>query len=466
MAAHLGNGSMQSVLEALHRMRLVVPLFVSPKGSDRREIASFTGYEPWSTHGSAADADGWTELYYHPFQLWLVDVAARVFFAAWNFSPASREAIAQRRVDLSKHAQRAARELSVASEPAVRQRQARFYAAMPALVLADAAVGPNLRGAHHDPNSDSSRTRNASARRRTLERPAHRDAAWYRWARKALRVRAPEVVARDRAAIHAFVREAWLEGDASDPLRRWADLLAFVRWDEREKLEGAAFAAHRFKELALLLGELMRHVDGLETAQQVYDPDGLARARARLGADVDRSSAARRARVAARCGLIPTPAVTWFVEREAARRVIAAISAARGRILERHEVVVTDLDGSDALEHAAVAIEAAHQLGRLVFVLADCDSKRVARWVRRLVDAGRLERKCVFWSEPSFAKANFTKAERRAARSVCSSANKADRAVWLAERYVVAELSRARSSRPIVECFDAVLEAARRRAGS
>lgn len=444
MLAHLCNGPVQPVLEDLHRLRLVVPLFVTPKGSDRREIARLTAYEPWATHGTAADAEGWTELLYHPFQLWLVDLAARYFFAPWTSSPAFRESLAERRADLGRHAQVAAREVAAVREPSVRTRQARFYAALPALLLADAAIGPQLRGVLRMSDDEVAAQRQALGRRPTPKQRERYEAAWERWSRGALRVRGPELLARDRAKLVEFAREAQLVGESIDPLRRWSDLTALVPWDEREKLEGSALAAHRFHELARLLGELMRRVDATPRSRRVGPSE--------------------RVFVASRYGLCATPAVTWFVSSKAEQRALAALSAARGHVLERRGVVVKVLDGGE-LAKASFAIDVARRLGAPVFVLAECDGKRIAKWARRLLEDRRLATEQLFWSDPTFEKANFTKAERRQAKAECGSTKRARVVAWLVERYLVPELLRDElaSTRPLVGHVRTVLDAARRR---
>lgn len=462
LAAHLGNGQMQPVLEALHRLRLVVPLFVSPKGSDRREVASLGGYEPWSTHGSPTEAGGWTELYYHPFQLWLVDIAARVYFMPWNFGPTFREGLAERRLDMGRYAELALQETAIARKPSVRQRQARFYAALPALVLADATVGPDVRGMQPGAGGDTADSSRSNGHAHAAESPDRRDATWQRWSRKAMRLHASAVVARDRARIHEFAREAWSVGEALDPLRRWGDLTGLARWDQREQLEGSAFAAHRIKELALLLGELLGRVDGLGSAQQAYDPDGVAGTHSRGDGQADRANHAERALVIRRYGLTPTPAVTWFVTSKSEQLAIAAISAARGRLLERHGIVVSVLESEADIQEAARAVDFANRFGTLVFVLSDRKSKRVRRWAQQLRDDGRLDESRVLWSEPNFEKANFTKAERRDAKAACQTAKGPESAAWLTERFLLPELSRSDSSnsRPIVEQLQTVLDAA------
>src|SRR5688572_5273325 len=50
VGAHIGlHGGLggSEILEALHRLRLVIPLLRSPKGTEDVEVAELTWYEPW-----------------------------------------------------------------------------------------------------------------------------------------------------------------------------------------------------------------------------------------------------------------------------------------------------------------------------------------------------------------------------------------------------------------------------------
>ena len=93
--------------------------------------------------------------------------------------------------------------------------------------------------------------------------------------------------------VREIASDFWTSANFADPLRHWNDLLFHSDWDERERLEGVAYAAHFIKDMALLLARLLKHAGAGET-WDIVDPGTSAWMAKRLAESWTATASARR----------------------------------------------------------------------------------------------------------------------------------------------------------------------------
>jgi len=462
-------------LEDLHRLKLVVPLLVSPKGTDGPDPHPYTAYEPWDTHGQRGDEGGWTELYYHPFQLWLAELASELFFNAPRLTPRWYEHAASDSFDPSNLQKIARWQMKSVNDLGSRTRFVRFYEVMPLLVLADQVLGPDIRG-HWKGNTDAAIRLYQKGQIKDIDPQTYYD-AWGAWRREFTPDRVRAIIGEARQVLAEFAEEVWSWVQYRDTMggRSWQDLLLHTRWRQREELKGRGLACHRFRELALLASELLAFAFRGD-AEDYYDPQGAPFTKKRLGAGIDVGSAQQKEFVANRFGLNPAPRVIWFVEGQSEKACLEVVSRAEGELLERAGVRVQDFKGVGTLKGLDVALLAAQVLQAKPFILADKGDQNAAKYVEQLIDRGRLAREQVFFSDPNFERANFSQVELDELRLVLDAQygapggapvvlaqfGKPEIARRLTERFVLPEIA-ARSNpakRPIIAQLNVVLQEA------
>jgi hypothetical protein len=455
----MGVGGLQDVaLEQLHRLRLVVPLVVSERGSDKLVPYAHDRYEPWDTHGSAGNEGGWVEVYYHHFQVVLVEWASLYFdpvrlYPGWYEMAAARGDSGKHLVEHAKHA------MEAVSTPQSWTRIGEFYAVFPDLVLADQLAGGRVRGVLTFRSG-------SLAVHRPLREQSER---WHRWRRRATSSVVAKRLEPRRARITECAQDLWNWQQLHDPLREWSDLIPFIEWSERERLRSRALASHYIREAASLLAELLV-LGGEPNPWSVLDPGEEEWLVKRLGGPLDPRNAEQRAFVANRFGVNPIPAVIWFVEGESEATCLAELSQNENALFERAGVRVQVIGGD--LRGVIHGLRTANLLSIWPCLLVDKADQGTTKMVERLMSRRLLTKEQVFFSEPRFEEANFTGAELGGAdAAILASAGedaakgdaphtvrKPDRIRWLVKSVLAPELeSGGGAQRPIVRMVNEVL---------
>lgn len=386
------------VLEQLHKMQLIVPLLISPKGTDEEIPMGMDQYSEWSSFGSQEDEGGFVQVFYHPFQVLLVSYVETEAQLMRLDLDALRKLSFKDPELLDCLTRTAGLQIAYLKELVISPRFQKFYGVFPMLVLADQVCGPQLRGNFRHFSAKRPRSRG----RHDVERQYD---TWNRW-QGLVGKRLPKLLAENKQTIQAFAENMWFHANHDDPLRGWNDLVAFIPWKERERLQNSALWSHRKKEIALLLASLLVRAFGGNMYDYV-DPSGLKYRHRDLGRPLRRSDLTQLELVANRYELNPTANVVWFIEGHSEYAAIKAICGREIDFIAECGVRMLNVRGAGNINNIESAIVTSQAIGSECFVLADKGDKGVVESIDRLIDKKLLKRENVLYSEPSFELANF-----------------------------------------------------------
>lgn len=405
IGAHL---DIKSSLRELHQLGLVVPLVQVDNASGTEDRVPYESADRWDEMFDKETGRQEFDYYYHPFQVWLVQHVSTWYVVPLRHSPRWLETVAE-----TGTVSRGIRQFANMQRRAIVRfrrrgdlRARRFYEVFPHLVLADELFGPSLRGSFR---TGSSRFQCAGRTRRhkTILHPDRVIQLWARWSQLFSRERLAELVGDAKYALAKFAEDTWSQAHFHDPLAKWRDLVCFVRWNEREHLQGPAFAAHRIKELALLAAELVSVIDQVPP-ERIYDPEGESWTKKRLG---DTLSAKRRSQlefVANRFGLNPNIALLWYVEGKSELSCLKVLDESFESLFDQYGIEIMPIGGVGKIKILTEAIATAKRVGVRVFLLADGADQGAQRHVRKLITEGTLAPDQVAFSDPTFERANFS----------------------------------------------------------